>query len=381
MYRVTLEPITRRPAVLIAGLVVLTVLAFLGVNRLVHRFKEQEKAWARHLFESGQAALLAGKPELALEELRAALTYNRDNFQYQLALARALRDTGRTEESETYLISLWERQPQDGAVNLALGRLYARENLLDSAIQYYHNAIYGVWAADADTHRRDAQVELIEFLLRQRALAQAQAELITWAASGPLTAEQNLQVATLFASAQDYDHALVHFQNTLRLAHGNAAALAGAGQAAFQLGRYRSAAAYLQSAAAANPQDAQAQQLLQTSHAVLQADPFGRHVSSAERNRRVRAALDQAGKRLESCAAARGIDLSSPSAAGGLASLKSQWATMKNRVEERKSAEMPDVAMELVFQVEQQAEAICGPPTGFDQALLLLGQDHAGVDR
>ncbi|HVO80660.1 MAG TPA: tetratricopeptide repeat protein [Terriglobales bacterium] len=384
MNRVTLEPITRRPAVLIAGLVVLTVLAFLGVSRLVHRFQEQEKAWARHLFESGQAALLAGKPELALEELRAALTYNRDNFQYQLALARALRDTGRTEESETYLISLWERLPQDGAVNLALGRLYARENSLDKAIQYYHNAIYGVWGADADTRRRDAQLELIEFLLRQNAVPQAQAELITLAASTPRNSELQLQVARLYVRAQDYEHALAQFQNVLGLDHGNAAALAGAGEAAFQLGRYRTAERYLQNAVRANPQDAQAKQLLETSNLILQADPFARRVPVAERNRRIWRAFDQAGKRLLGCAETKGIDLSPPSPSPGLPSLKAEWTAMKLRLAHLnapREAETPDAAMELVFQIEQQTEAICGPPNGLDLALLLLSQDRAGAER
>jgi tetratricopeptide (TPR) repeat protein len=384
MNRVTLEPITRRPAVLIAGLVVLTVLAFLGVSRLVHRFQEQEKAWARHLFESGQAALLAGKPELALEELRAALTYSRDNFQYQLALARALRDTGRTEESETYLISLWERLPQDGAVNLALGRLYARENSLEKAIQYYHNAIYGVWGADADTRRRAAQLELIEFLLRQDAMPQAQAELITLAASTPPNAELQLQVARLSLRARDYEHALAQFQNVLGVDHGNGAALAGAGEAAFQLGRYRTAERYLQNAVKANPQGAQARRLLETSNLILQVDPFGQHVAGAERDRRIRRAFDQAGKRLSGCAEAMGIDLSASSPSNGLPVLKAKWTAMRPRLahlDEPREAETPDAAMELVLQIEQQTEAICGPPDGLDRALLLLAQDRAGAER
>ena len=101
--------LTRRPPVIVAGLVLVTVLAFLGVNRLVNRFREQEKALARHLYERGMEAQSAGQPERAVEGFRAALGYAHDNFDYQLSLARALRDTGRTAESETYLINLWER--------------------------------------------------------------------------------------------------------------------------------------------------------------------------------------------------------------------------------------------------------------------------------
>ena len=36
-------------------------------------------------------------------------------------------------------------------MNLALGRLFARERLFDKAIQYYHNAIYGLWPGDPES--------------------------------------------------------------------------------------------------------------------------------------------------------------------------------------------------------------------------------------
>ena len=51
----SLKLLTRRPPVIVAGLVVVTVLAFLGVNRLVNHFREQEKALARHLYEHGMS--------------------------------------------------------------------------------------------------------------------------------------------------------------------------------------------------------------------------------------------------------------------------------------------------------------------------------------
>ena len=124
-------------------------------------------------------------PEAALGAFRAALSYSHDNSQYQLSLARALRDSGRTAEAETYLIRLWERTPQEGAMNLALGRLFVRQHVFDKAIQYYHNAIYGVWPSDAETKRRDAQLELIEILLQQGAYPQAQAEIINMASASP----------------------------------------------------------------------------------------------------------------------------------------------------------------------------------------------------
>jgi len=367
--------------VAVAGLAILAVLAFLVVNRLVNRFSEQEKALARHLYEQGLAEQKAGRPDRAIEDFRAALMYSRDNFQYQLSLARALRDTGRTDEAETYLISLWERSPQDAAVSLALGRLAARQRLLDKALQYYHNAIYGVWASDADANRLNAWFELIEFLLRQRAYPQAQAELITLAAELPPHPDLHLRAADLFARAQDYDHALTEYQHVLRFDRGNAAALAGAGEAAFSLERYRTAQRYLQSAARLNPGDTQASQSLQTSNLILDADPFSQRLSSTERNRRIRAAFSQVGERLHSCAQSKGIDLKTESAPGDLPALRERWGEMKTKLKRLSEDDTADAAMDLVFEIEQEASKECGAPNGLDQALLLLAHSRAGADR
>jgi len=43
----------RRPSVAIAGLSILFLISFLLVNRMVERFRQQEKALGRHLFAQG----------------------------------------------------------------------------------------------------------------------------------------------------------------------------------------------------------------------------------------------------------------------------------------------------------------------------------------
>src|SRR5450755_904356 len=379
----SLKLFTRRPPVIVASLALLAVLAFLGVNRLVTRFREQEKALARHLYERVLQAQSAGQPERAVGDFRAALSYARDNSDYQLSLARALRDTGRTAESETYLISLWERSPQEGPVNLALGRLFAREQLFDRTIQYYHNAIYGFWATDPDTRRRDTQFELIGYLTQHKSFPQAQAELITMAAAMPRDAELRLRVARLFSQAHDYEHALAQFQDVLQIDHENRAAFYGAGEAAFQLGRYRTAQSYLESAVRGDSQNAPAAQLLNTSTLVLQEDPYAPGISDAERNQRLRSAFQTAGEHLEECAKIKEIDLSPRTPSAGLPALKAQWLEMAPKLKKlrppREGVSL-DAVMDLVFEIEHQTQAMCGTPEGLDQALLLLSQDRSGAE-
>jgi len=381
MDRVALAQVMNRPVVVIASLTVLAVVGFAGVTRLANRFGEQQKALARHLYEQGLTEQQAGKPELALEHFRAALSYSHDNFQYQLSLARVLRDTGRTSEAETYLVNLWERSPQDGAVNLALGRLSAREDLLDKTIQYYHNAIYGVWPSNSDEHRLKAWFELVEFLLRQNARPQAQAELIALSAELPHRPDAQLRVADLFIQAQDYPHALVEYQHVLQIDHGNPQALAGAGTAAFNLARYRTAARYLEADVDANPQDTQSAQMLQMSKLVLDEDPFGRGISTSERIHRIRSIFEQVGKRLDAClnwSASASADTNLTT----VPQLKIRWKEMKTKLARlgmRGESGLADDVMDLVLQIEQQT-AGCGT-TPQDQVLLLLAQNRAGVEQ
>jgi tetratricopeptide (TPR) repeat protein len=380
------EAFFRRPPVVIASLLVLAVAAFWGVNRLVNRFREQEKALARHLFASGEGALQTGQLDQAVDDFRAALSYNHDDPQYELSLARALRDTGRTDEAETYLLGLWERTPQAGDVNLALGRLYARNKSVQDAIRYYHNAIYGVWESDPAQKRREAQLELVDFLLQRNAVQQAEAELITLEPGLPRDAGLLVRVGQDFARVQDYDHALSVFQRVLHFDRENAAALAGAGDAAFHLGRYRVAQGYLQNAVHLNPKDTASSQLLQVNSLVLDSDPFARHISNRERTRRLRAAFNQAGKRLDTCAAPLAKGQTIPTIPTALAPLKVTWLEMKpklthlNRSEE---SDLSDSVMDLVSQIELQTgkEKACGSPAAFDRALLLLAQDHSGGSR
>jgi tetratricopeptide (TPR) repeat protein len=383
MDRSTLKAFARRPAVIITGLLVIAILAFIGVNHLVLRFREQQKALARRMFRRAQAEISAGNPERAVDSFRAALAYDRNNDLYQLNLARALRDTGRTSESRSYLLSLWERKPEDSTINLALARLAARQNSLEDAVRYYHNASYGVWPSDGDSKRRDAQFELIDFLLRDNALPQAQAELITMTPALPLAPDYHLRVGRLFARTQDYEHALAQFEQVLRLHHENPAALAGAGAACFELGRYRSGQGYLSLAVKLNSDDFESHQWLQKTNLILLSDPYARRISNAERERRVREAFEHSGKRLDTCMAAKGITLTTPSTTGDLVSLKSRWTEMKPRLAGLRPTEMEmhDVAMDLVFQIEQATATQCGAPAGFDEALLVLAQDREGAER
>ena len=374
--------VSGRTPVVLATLTVVAFSGFWAVGRLTKRFEEQQKALARHLYQQGSVEQSTGQLEQAVEHFRAALTYSPENFQYQLSLARTLRDSGRTEEAEAYLISLWERSPQDGAVNLALGRLAVRQRKLDKIIQYYHNAIYGVWDANPAQNRLNAWFELVRNLLNLNARPQAQAELIALEAGLPTRADLLLRIADLFAQAQDPEHALAEYRRVLQLDRASSEAAVGAGQAAFTLGRYRTARRYLEEATKASPQDPRIPQMLQVSKLILDEDPFSRGITLDERSHRVLTVFEQAGQRLENCLNSKQGASASVGPADTLPGLKVQWENLNRRLRRLGRAGqsgLADEVMDLVLKIEQDTAACASDST--DDALLLLAQNRGEVEQ
>jgi len=405
--------VPRSAPVILLVLTLAAVSGFAAVSHLVSRYNANQQARGRKLYAQGQSAAAAGHYDDAIAAFRAALTCDPTNSQYQLSLARALRDSNDPrllDEAESYLVALWQRAPQDAAVNLALARVAAHRGSIDDATRYYHNAMYGVWTADPDANRNRARTELIQFLLRKNAPAQAESEIMALATALPPDPASHLQAAQLFAQAHDYVGALAQFEDVLRYDPGNTVALAGAGDAAYRSGNYATAQRYLHSAVNANPQDANARQLLATTDLVLHANPFQSHISDAERNRRITAAFAQAEKRLTECAQQTGVDLDpitvgattdktavakttsattavpprpnpSPSLFAGL---QVRWTATKPDLAHLRSpgeTDLPDAVMDVVFQIEQQTASICGQPQGFDLALLLISQKREALSQ
>src|SRR5271170_4630600 len=317
--------VPRSAPVILLLLALGAVTGFAAVRHLVVRYNANQQGRGRKLYAQGVAAAEAGHYNDAIDFFRAALTCDPANSHYQLSLARALRDSDdprRLDEAESYLIALWQRAPQDAAVNLALARVAAHRGSIEDATRYYHNAMYGVWTSEADANRSKARIELIQFLLKEGAPDEAESELMALTTALPPAADAHLQAAQLFAQARDYGGELAQYEEVLRFEPANSAALAGAGQATYRVGNYANARRYLEEAVNADPQDEHSRQLLATTELILRDDPFLGHISDAERDRRIAAAFAQAEKRLDECAQQKNVDLkttATPATASGSA--------------------------------------------------------------
>ena len=217
-----------RPPAVIALLLALAVVGWIGVTQLVQVFHRRLHDVAIAQFEQGEAEMKAGHPDRAINFFRAALSYSPGDPEIQLNLARALRDIGRLEEAQAYLLRLWERDAEDSVTNLALARLAVKRQSVQDALRFYHNAIYGHWDTDPDQNRRQARLELVQFLVNEHSYTQAQSELIALVPQLPGNPDLQLRVAQLFYAAQDYPHAFSEFQKAISATERNAAAYAGA---------------------------------------------------------------------------------------------------------------------------------------------------------
>ncbi|MFB3917924.1 MAG: tetratricopeptide repeat protein [Terriglobales bacterium] len=371
-----------RPATL-AGVILVTIALFAVTCFITQRYEAEQRALARHAFARGNQELISGQPEKAVADLRTALFYSRENRQYRLRLAEALAASGRTDEAISHFQTLWDSAPGDGLINLQLARLAARKLNLAQALRFYHGAIYGVWEKDPVAQRLQVRLELINFLLQENSKQQAESELIAAAEVLPDDAGLHTRVGDLFMKIPDYGRALAQYQLALKLSPRDAGALLGVGQAAYQLGQYRTAQQYLEKGAAGSPQGAQeAQSLLETIRTLFQINPFQPRLSSRERASRVVSAFQRAGERLQECAQLSGEQLQVQPAATPLQQLHARWVQERRNVTIRalaRDSDLIDPAMDLVFDIEQQTTNKCGGSADVvDKALLLISRNREG---
>jgi len=371
-----------RDAILLLSLLGLVIL-FTAAGVAARLYHAKEMSLGKEWYARGEADLKAGKAPIAIEDFRNALAYSRDNALYRLHLALALTAAGRTEEARAHLLNLWERQPGDGTVNLELARLAAREGNTAEAVRYFHNAIFGVWPGNPDVKRRDVRFELCEFLLGHGLKSEAQAALIELATGLPKDADLHARAGDLFLKTEDYSHALSEFRAALAISGRHEGALAGAGEAAFQMGDYRTARRYLDRVARLNPENASTAQLLETTNLILSIDPLARGLSARERAARVVRAFGQAATRLELCAEKRKEVIGGAEAKVEIQALAERVSAIRPKVREGPLVRDSDLLMQttdLVFEIEEFCERKCGPASGLDLALLLLARQRGGAE-
>lgn len=369
----------RREPVILVWLIAAAVAMFFAVAVLSNTYAEQSQAKATEWASRGSDDFRSGRMRQAADDFRVALNYWRDNYGYEISLAQSLLALNRTDEAKVYLTALWQRQPENGTVNLELARLYAKVGDVNGALRFYHNAIYAIWDSDPESQRRSARLELTDFLLNRKLQAQAESELIALSGNLPPDSAVHAQIGDRFMSVPDYTRALQEYESSLRLEPRSAVALASAGRAAFNLGRYPLAAHYLQQALVLNAKDRDSTSLLDIARTVQRLDPDT--VLPSRRAPVILQDFRDAGARLTACLAQAASG--GPANLKDLPDLKSQWNSMNPNMTAPgliRDPDLADSALDLVFSIESSTNQVCGNPSGADLALLLIAQGREGSE-
>jgi tetratricopeptide (TPR) repeat protein len=376
------SPWWQKDASVFAALILVAALAFTATYFFSKAYGRKQDSLARRSLQTADLHLRAGETAKAVSDYRTALLYSHDNPVYRLRLARALAANGETSQAIAYFLNLLDEQPGNGLYNLELARLYSRQGNARKAALYYNGAIYGAWEDDPATARRGARTEFIRFLLSQNSRTQAQAEAMILAAGvQPTDVPARMLAARILLDTGEYDRAMDEYVALMK--NDPVTAAMGAGRAAFDAGKFQSAARFLAQAVSHDTNELEAQSLLQKAKAVIDADPNRRRISSSERARRVAEAYRIAGNRLISCAESKKLPLNILSPNNPIQSLYNEWGVDESDSDPRKLAGDPDLrdtVMDLVARIEQTTAQQCGQPTGPDWALLMLARYGEGVE-
>jgi len=376
-----------------------TVVLFVLTLLLFRSFTEHRAELATRWAGRGRVALTHGRPQDAVEALRTALTYSPGERSYELMLAEALEGSGHTEEATSYFLNLWEAQPGDGVINLELARLAKKKRDRNEAVRYFQAAVDGSWEGDGVEHRRDARLELANYLIEQKDFATAQTELLIAGSNAPPDAALEVMFGDALARAEDNANALIYYQKAIKLAPRNALAYEKAGRLAYRMGDYARARGWLERAVresagglasgggTAGEDDLT---LLRNSERLLVLSPS---VARTEQDRITRELDDRsiAQRRFAGCMAQvskAAADLTagaqgapSGAAAGLLAmqGLNARWAAAKGlSTRQTLSADdaNEDTLVALIDDTEKTTAAVCGAPSGDDALLLLLAENR-----
>ncbi len=358
----------------------LVAVALYAVTSLLFRsFESHREVLAVRWASRGELLLKNGKPDQAVTALRTSLSFAPDDRPRQMLLAAALAASNHTDEASNYFLNLWESQPGDGFINLQLARLARRKANTSQAIDYYRAAIFGSWPGDAITRRRDARLELSDFLIQTGDLASARAELLVAARNAPETVGMDIGFGDRLLQAHDPSDALLYYQKGLARDPLNLSALDKAAQLTYDTGQYAMASSLALRGARLEPATA-AEKSMQAVLKTIAANSerlldlsLAKELSPRRRTEHLLAASRIARNRIESCIATNtGNATAVPPA---LIALKNSWTEsspqmLRKRLEEDETAQ--DRLTQLIDDTEIQTASLCGPPTGDDALLLLL---------
>ncbi len=241
---------------------------------------------AHRTFLQGSRLLKEGKVEPAVDLLRRAHALERQNLDYELTLVDALMAAGKTAEAEPLLDEVLGRESNDGRANLIAARSMAARVRIAEAESYYHRAIYGEWPIQADSSRRAARMELVDFLIEHGRKEAVLAELLPLQGEAGYDEALQKRVAKLLLVAGSAQRAADAYRSLIERYPADADLYSGLGESELFLGQYRAAVSAFVGAFRHRPNDPAFRGRLEFASLMAALDPTPRQLSSTQKYRR-----------------------------------------------------------------------------------------------
>jgi len=368
--------VIRRDISLLALLTGVAILTFLGTRQLAAVNRNFNQRMAADEYRKGEQKLQAGNIHAAVDSFRSAAVRDQQRPEYLLALAGALTLDSRNAEAIQVLQTLRDSNPQDARVNLVLARATAGTGNVTDAIKYYQNALYGDWPEGESLQQRiPVRLEFIHYLMDHARQELAISELVALVYNLPGRDPTHLDAGSLFLKLNDPSRALEQFKQALRNQPGDPDALAGAGRAAFMLGDYENAKIYLQAAGSTSAQQSDVASLLKRTDMILENDPMAAHLSSSERETRLRQNLDYATAQLRICGNVNHENVANLLQEGEAIKTQSQKAHTRSDIDMLRNG------IELTYEMEQVTRSACRLTDDLGDALIRIGLRHRAAAR
>src|SRR5665213_1326303 len=372
-FNTTKRRLILRDSLIFLSLTAITAVLFVVTLFLFRSFQQHRADLAHRWSDRGLAALRTNQSDQAILFYRTALSYAPAEPSYELMLAEALAQAGRTEESYNYFLGLRDERSGDGFINLQLARLAAKKHDVQGSVNFYRASIYGNWHGDGAVRRREVRLELARYLIEQRQPGPAKTELLIAAGNAPDDPGLDITLAGLLEQTGASSEALGLYQKALVHQPDNQTALSEAGRLAYDRGDYATAIALLEREVRQQPGNEENTALLAKARRIAQLIP-DETLPARERVDRILEARAIAKNRWNTCAPQ--IDVPQES----LPSLGDRWAgedATTSRSALLHDSDKQRGALQLIYDTEIQTSSHCAAPTGDDALLLLLAQSSA----
>jgi len=282
----------------------LTALALIVIlaGTLNYFFRTARKGQAQAYFQTGNRLSAQQRYDEAVEQYRKALSIT-PNAERRLALGVALLNTGDWREATTYLKEVLREQPQNGAANLGMARIFVHQKDVNDAANSYRRAANGFWPDQPQQHRAEARLELADVLAKAGRRTEAAGELLSLAAQSQDTPAVQERAGRALLDLGMPQEATDLFTDMAQRNRQSAPAYDGLGEARFRAADYAGAQAAFRMALRINSGDQEAASRLAQCDMILALDPTVRGLRPPERLRRSRTLLVQGLDDFSRCAA------------------------------------------------------------------------------